>query len=183
MRNEGREDAKPTVAAAESTPAPPPPKESPPAHEHRSVGSDRRVWLEILPDEAATMRLHWYCQECGAVKTELPLRGRPMGYFDQAVSTLKILLEDHPKYRPLAQVQSHLISKALRDIPDFDDPYSMAFGIQWDLFLHTVQRVRPDIPIDLIEEALPREPRKRRAAYIDVIAPNQGGLQGSPLGK
>ncbi len=158
----------------------PPPSGSTPElarspHEHRSVRADGRVWLEALPDEAATMRLHAFCADCGAVRHRLTRRGRPMGYFAQAVANLKVDLEHEPKLAKLAQVQVHLILKTLEAVPDFDDPYSMDFETQRRIFLRAVQRFRPDIDADLVDQVLPREPRRRRPAYIDLIASSQGG--------
>ncbi|MGI0149012.1 MAG: hypothetical protein ACREDF_05720, partial [Thermoplasmata archaeon] len=46
----------------------------PSTHEHRSSRADQRIWLERLPDEAATMELHSYCLDCGAVRSIRPFR-------------------------------------------------------------------------------------------------------------
>ncbi len=138
-------------------------------HEPRTVGADKRVWLEAVYDEAATMRLHGFCTDCGAVRSRLPMRGRPMGYFAQALANLKAILEDHPKYRKLAQVHSHLIQKALEAVPDFEDPYPMPFETQWSIFLHAVQRYRPELDVDFIRSALPREPRRVMPAFLDLV--------------
>ncbi len=126
------------------------------------------------------MRLHAYCRDCGAVRSELPRRGRPMGFFSQAVANLRGILEYHPKLAKLAQVQSHLIMASLGAVPEFDDPYSMPFDTQWSLFLAAVQRVRPDLDIDLLETAMPKEPRRSRPAFIDLIAPNPKEGASSP---
>ena len=141
-----------------------------PAHEHRSSRADERLWLEAVHDEAATIRLHAYCLDCGAVRSTLPKRGRPMGHFQRALGNLAGILEDHPKYAKLAQVHARLIAKALEAVPDFDDPYSMPYETQWSIFVAAVQRVRPDLPLELLEDALPREPRKVHPAFIDLIA-------------
>ncbi len=140
-------------------------------HEHRSVRADERVWLEAIHEEAATMRLHAYCADCGAVRSRRPMRGRPMGYFQQALANLMTSLEDHPRYPKLAQVHRHLIGKTFESIPEFADPYSMDFETQRKIFMDSVRRYRPELPIDLLEEVLPREPRAKRKAYIDLIAP------------
>ncbi len=140
-------------------------------HEHRSVRADERVWLEAIHEEAATMRLHGYCTDCGAVRSRRPMRGRPMGYFQQALANLMTSLEDRPRYPKLAQVHRHLIAKDIESIPEFADPYSMDFETQRKIFVDSVQRYRADLPIDLVEEVLPREPRAKRKAYIDLIAP------------
>lgn len=139
-------------------------------HEHRSSRADQRLWLEAIHDEAATIRLHPYCVECGAVRSMLPKRGRPMGHFQRALGNLQGILEDHPKYAKLAQVQARLIAKAIEAVPDFDDPYSMPYETQWSLFVAAVQHVRPDLSVELLEGALPREPRRARPAFIDLIA-------------
>jgi|GEM_PF-4719722 len=143
--------------------------EDPSTHEHRSVPTDRRVWLERLPDQAATMRLHPYCVDCGAVRSRQAVRGRPIGFFERWLANLKGILEDHPKYARLVQVHGHLIQRDLASVPDFGDPYSMAFESQRILFLAAVQRVRRDLPIDFLEDAMPREPRRRHLAFIDVF--------------
>ncbi|MEK6986776.1 MAG: hypothetical protein AABX97_01620 [Candidatus Thermoplasmatota archaeon] len=139
------------------------------SHQHRPGRADQRLWLEAVPDQASTTRLHPYCLDCGAVRSMLPLRGRPLGYFEQALANLKADLEGNPRYPKLAQVHSRLIAKALESIPDFGDPYSMPFETQWDAFVNAVQRCRPDLDIDLIRSALPREPRRPRPAYISLI--------------
>jgi len=139
------------------------------AHVHQSVAADRRVWLEAIQDQAATMRLHAYCMDCGAVRSQLPLRGRPRGFFDKALANLRADLESNPRYPKLAQVHSHLIAKALDAVPDFGDPYSMDFETQLAIFMAAVQRVRPDLDADVIHACLPREPRRRRPAFIDLV--------------
>lgn len=138
-------------------------------HEHRSCRADERLWLEALPDEAATIRLHSFCVDCGGVRSALPMRGRPMGFFERALSNLKANLEDNPRYPKLAQVHSHRIAKALASIPDFDDPYTMPYETQWRIFVDAVQRVRPDLDIDFIEQALPREPRRHRPTVLELM--------------
>jgi hypothetical protein len=80
------------------------------------------------------------------------------------------ILEDHPKYAKLVQVHGRLILQAIRAIPDFADPYSMPFETQRGVFFASVQRVRRDLPLDFIEDATPREPRRGRPAFIDLIA-------------
>ena len=142
-------------------------------HTHRSTRADERVWLERIHDEAATMGLHGFCLDCGAVRSMLPKRGRPLGFFHKALGNLQATLDGHPKYAKLAQVHARLIGKALDGVPDFGDPYSMAYETQWIVFLGAVQRVRPDLPIDLIEEALPREPHRRQRPFIDVLEGNR----------
>ncbi len=149
-------------------------------HEHRGCRADERVWLERFLDEAATMSLHSFCVECGGVQSTLPIRGRPMGFFERAIANLKADLEDNPRHPKLVQVHSHLIAKALASIPDFDDPYTMAYETQWTIFVSTVQRFRPDLDVEFIERALPREPRRHRPAVIDLIASMGGMTQGSP---
>jgi hypothetical protein len=133
------------------------------------------VWLETRHDEAATMRLHAYCMDCGAVRSRLPARGRPQGYFERAVANLKRVLEDHPRLPKLAQVQSHLILSSLAAIPAFDDPYSMDFETQRALFIQAVQRTRRDVDLELVEEVLPRDIKRARPAFIDLIGAAGGG--------
>jgi len=135
------------------------------------------VWLEAIHDEAATIRLHTYCVDCGAVRSTLPMRGRPMGYFQHALANLKAILDHHPSLPKLAQVHSHLIAKALESIPDFGDPYSMPFETQWTIFYSMVKRYRPDLDDDLVEQALPREPRRSKPAFIDVLPLSTKGGQ------
>ena len=146
-------------------------------HEHRTSGSDQRLWLEAIHDQAATMRLHAFCVDCGTVRSSLPMRGKPLGYFDQALANLKADLEHHAYYPKLVQVHSRLIAKALAGIPDFGDPYSMPFETQRAVFLRSVQRVRPDLPVDLIECVMPREPRRRRRPFIDKFEDNEKGVE------
>ncbi len=147
------------------------------AHVHRSAKADERVWLETLPDQAASMRLHSFCVECGAVRSRLPARGRSIGFFHNAIANLKAILDHHPNLPKLAQVHSHLIAKALASISDFGDPYSMSYEVQWAIFLRSVQRVRPDLPVDLIEYAMPREPFRRRRPFIDLSEENRKGVE------
>ncbi len=138
-------------------------------HEHRSAPAKGRLWLEAIPDQAATMRLHPYCVECGAVRSMSPAQGRPLGTFLQAIANLKIQLEDNPRYPKLAQVHSHLIAKALESIPSFGDPYSMPLETQWTLFVEAVRRYRPDLDEDLLSRVLPRELKRPRRAYFDLL--------------
>ena len=151
-------------------------------HEHRTSGSDQRLWLEAIHDQAATMRLHAFCVDCGTVRSSLPMRGRPLGYFDHALANLKADLEDHPYYPKLVQVHSRLIAKALAGIPDFGDPYSMPFETQWAIFVNTIQRFRPDLDIDFIERTLPRDRKRPKPAYIDLVAATKEEV-GKPLAR
>ena len=152
-------------------------------HTHRPGGADQRLWLEAIPDQASTTRLHPYCLDCGAVRSMLPLRGRPLGYFEQALANLKADLEGNPRYPKLAQVHSHLIAKALEAVPDFDDPYSMDFETQLAIFREAVRRCRPDLDEDLLLQVLPREPRARRKTYIELIGTLGGQIpSGSATG-
>lgn len=152
--------------------------ESPAAeHAHRSARSDERVWLERLPNQAATMGLHAFCVDCGSVRSRLPGAGRSAGFFHHAIGNLQTVLENHPKYGKLAQVHARLIGKALESIPDFGDPYSMSYGDQWAVFLRSVQRVRPDLPVDLIECVMPREPRRKRRPFIDKFEVSEKGVE------
>jgi hypothetical protein len=138
-------------------------------HEHRSSRADQRVWLERLPNEAATMDLHSFCLDCGAIRSRAVVRGRPLGFFERWIVNLTETLEDHPKYAKLVQVHRHLILRSIEATPEFGDPYSMPFDTQRHLFVLSVQRVRGDLPIELIEEAMPRPPRRSRPAFIDLI--------------
>lgn len=163
--------APPDPEAAETSAGSPPPE---PKHEHCTCHADERLWLEAWPDEAATMRLHSYCTVCGGVRTQLPIRGRPLGYFQSAIANLKADLQDNPRYPKLAQVQSRRIAKALDAIPDFGDPYTMPYEVQWRIFLSVVQRVRPDLDVDFIERALPREPRRHRPTVLELMTSSGG---------
>jgi hypothetical protein len=160
------------VAAIDSGAAPRAAQDT--THEHRSSRADQRVWLERLPNEAATMALHSFCLDCGAIRSELVARGRPFGFFERWFVNLTQILEDHPKYAKLVQVHGRLILQAIREIPDFGDPYSMPFETQRGLFLASVQRVRRDLPLEFIEDATPRTPRRGRPAFIDLIGMPQG---------
>jgi hypothetical protein len=139
-------------------------------HEHRSSRADQRLWLERLPGEAASMNLHSFCLDCGAIRSMLVARGRPFGFFERWLVNVTETLEDHPKYAKLVQVHGRLILQAIRAIPDFGDPYSMPFETQRGLFLASVQRIRSDLPLEFIEDATPRPPRRERPAFIDLIA-------------
>ena len=135
------------------------------------------MWLETRPDQAASMRLHSFCVDCGAVRSRLPARGRSIGFFHNAIANLKSILDHHPSLPKLAQVHSHLIAKALESIPDFGDPYSMAFETQWSIFHSIVTRHRPDLDDELVEQALPREPRRSRPAFINLLPLSAKGGQ------
>ena len=123
------------------------------------------------------MGLHAYCLDCGSVRSRLSGPGRPSGFFHHAIGNLQAILEDHPKYSKLAQVHARLIGKALESIPDFGDPYSMSYEDQWAVFLRSVQRVRPDLPVDLIECVMPREPRRRQRPFIDQFEGREKGVE------
>lgn len=150
-------------------------------HTHRSAPADRRVWLEAIPDQAATMSLHSFCVDCGAVRSERLVRGRPLGFFERALANLKAVLEDDPRHPKLAQVHSRLIALALASIPDFGDPYTMPFEVQWAIFVDAVQRHRPDLDVDFVRSALPRLPRRSRPAYIDLIATEPREVKDTPV--
>ena len=53
----------------------------------------------------------------------------------------------------------------------------MSYEVQWAIFVRSVQRVRPDLPIDLIEYAMPREPFRRRRPFISFSEDNQKGVE------
>ncbi len=128
------------------------------------------MWLETMPDQAASMRLHSFCVECGAVRSRLPARGRSIGFFHNAIANLKAILDHHPYYPKLVQVHSRLIAKTLAAIPDFGDLYSMPFETQWAIFVTVIQRFRPDLDIDFIERTLPRDRKRPKPASIDLVA-------------
>ena len=151
-----------------------------PRHVHRSAPADRRLWLEAIPDVAATMRLHSFCLECGTVRSRVRARGRPLGYFQQALANLKAILENDRRHAKLAQVHSRLISRSFELIPDFDDPYSMSFETQWRLFSTGVRRCRPDLDEDFLAQTLPREPRTASPFFTDVLA-NESGRTTEPF--
>jgi hypothetical protein len=115
------------------------------------------------------MRLHSFCEECGTVRSRVRARGRPLGYFHQALANLNAILDNDRRYVKLAQVHTRLISRAFESIPDFGDPYSMSFETQWRLFAAAVRRCRPDLDDDLLAQALPREPRRSRPSFIELI--------------
>ncbi|HEY5539297.1 MAG TPA: hypothetical protein VIL58_07140, partial [Thermoplasmata archaeon] len=57
----------------------------------------------------------------------------------------------------------------LESIPSFGDPYSMPLETQWTLFVEAVRRYRPDLDEDLLSRVLPRELRRPRRAYFDLL--------------
>jgi hypothetical protein len=151
----------------------------PAIHQHRSSRADQRVWLERLPDEAATMDLHSFCLDCGAIRSKAVARGRPFGFFERWLVNLTVILENHPKYAKLVQVHRRLMLRAIEATRDFGDPYSMPFETQRHLFVLSVQRVRGDLPIEFIEEGMPRPPRRSRPAFMDLIPTIQDQEGGS----
>jgi hypothetical protein len=68
-----------------------------------------------------------------------------------------------------------LILTSLAAIPAFDDPYSMDFETQRELLIRAVQRIRRDVDSELIEEVLPRDIKRARPAFIDLIGTAGGG--------
>lgn len=177
-----------TSSAPFSSPAPQPepaadrtvPESPPTVHAQRSARADERVWLERLPDRAATMGLHAFCLDCGTVRSRLPRPGRSLSFFYNAIGALGSILEKHPECGKLAQVQGRLIAKAIETVPEFGDQYSMSYETQWAIFVKCVQRVRPDVEIDVIERALPRQPRRTTAAVVDVVVARKGLSSRSP---
>jgi hypothetical protein len=106
--------------------------------------------------------------DCGTVRSHVRAPGRPLGYFHQALANVKAILDTDRRYAKLAQVHTRLISRALESIPDFGDPYSMPFETQWRLFIAAVRKCRPDLDEDFLAQALPRDTRHSKPAFIEL---------------
>ena len=104
--------------------------------EHEDCGHDERVWLPINNEPAGTLR-HPYCKHCGVVKNLSSDRAVGIGYFMNALSSMKRL---NRKEKLVTDTQIRLISKELMGIDDFEDKYWIRGSSQEDLFIKTVRK-------------------------------------------
>ena len=133
-------------------------------HVHRDCGAGERLWLPRDCHDAATAALHPYCRDCGTVKNLSLPRGRPLGYFCDAIANLKEYLEHSLEYEKLAQVQSHLMSTRLASRREFEDPWGTPGRAQLEAYVAAVKRVRPELDEELVLRMLPDRRRRRRSS-------------------
>jgi len=103
---------------------------------HENCGYNERVWLPINNEPAGTLR-HPYCKHCGVVKNLSSDRAVGIGYFMNALSSMKRL---NRKEKLVTDTQIRLISKELMGIDDFEDKYWMRGTAQEDLFIKIVKK-------------------------------------------
>ncbi len=103
-----------------------------------------------------------FCKECGIVKNIGSDRARKLGYFATALGRLKSRIDkehDRSVYSiaKITEAQVRIMIKSLEAIEGFDDPYSMTFLAQLELFERSVRSIRPDVPVAVLEEIITRQ--------------------------
>jgi hypothetical protein len=103
-----------------------------------------------------------FCKECGIIKNIGSDRARKLGYFATALGRLKNRIDkEHDRsvfsIAKLTEAQVRFMIKRLEAVEGFDDPYSMTFRAQLELFERSVKSVRPDVPVAVLEEILARQ--------------------------
>lgn len=141
----------------------------PEAHEHLDCPPQERRWLESHLDEAATMRPHTFCVECGKVKNLSGARAKRVGFYLSGLSTLKEYLERGAKRVRMTQSQSGLIARSLMDLREFEDRYGLSLEVQLQLYVEAVRSVRPDLDDELILRLLPKVKKKPKKPLIEMM--------------
>jgi len=103
---------------------------------HEDCGHDEMVWLPVNTEPADTAR-HPYCRHCGVVRNLSADRAVGIGYFINALSSMKKLTR---KEKLITDAQVRLISKELMGLEDFEDVYWVRGSSQEDLFIKTVKK-------------------------------------------
>ncbi len=137
-------------------------------HEHVDCPPHDRRWLESHLEQAATMRPHAFCVECGKVKNMVGGRAKKIGFYLSGLSTLKEYLERGKRVK-LTQSQSHLIAKSLMELKEFEDRYGMSLDVQLRLYVEAVRRVRPDLDDELILRLLPKVRKRPKKPLIEMM--------------
>lgn len=91
--------------------------------------SQQRDWLPSTND---LLKPHPYCQKCGTVKNVSSDRGKKLGYFVNAIHSMKDHL-DKKNYK-ISQAQIRLVLKEFVS-EDLDDEYSTPFSTQREGFI------------------------------------------------
>jgi hypothetical protein len=97
---------------------------------HKICGNIQKVWLPYeFRGHAKGLKSHPYCVVCGAVKNISSDRAKPLGYYMNVLSHLRI-----------TKVQTRLIAKDMEEIGDFDDAFSISSFLQEQNFINIVKK-------------------------------------------
>lgn len=98
--------------------------------DHKLCGNIQKVWLPYeLRGHMKGLKLHPYCLKCGAVMNISSDRAKPLGYFMNILSRLRI-----------TKVQTRLIAKDMEEIGDFDDVFSISSFLQEQIFIKIIKK-------------------------------------------
>lgn len=97
---------------------------------HELCGNIQKVWLphEVRGHQKG-LKSHPYCIACGMIKNISSDRARPLGYYMNILSHLRI-----------TKVQTRLIAKEMEDLGDFDDAFSISSFLQEQIFIRIVKK-------------------------------------------
>ena len=133
-------------------------------HKHEDCAYSQMEWLPPSSPmvERVPVQHKPFCKDCGVVKNIGSDRARKLGYFATALGRLKTRIDkehDRSTYSiaKVTEAQVRIIIKRLEAIEGFDDPYSMTFRAQMELFERAVRSIRPDVPVAVLEEIIARQ--------------------------
>ncbi len=98
------------------------------------MSSSRKSWLPLT---IGLLKLHPYCEKCGAVKNVSSDKGKNTGYFVNSLNELKRFLEK--KGYKVSQSQIRLIVKEFEG-KGLNDVYSVSFSMQKNEFVKIVKK-------------------------------------------
>jgi hypothetical protein len=105
-----------------------------PACEHKSCGSNEKVWLPyFFEGRERGLKPHPYCADCGLVKNLSSERPRSIGFFINVIAELG-------RHHKIAQIQTRLIVQEMEEL-ELDDKYGMDRHQQERLFVDIAIRV------------------------------------------
>jgi hypothetical protein len=97
---------------------------------HELCGKTQKIWLQFeVRGHQKGLKAHPYCIECGMIKSISSDRARPLGYYMNILSSLRI-----------SKVQTRLIAKEMEDLGDFDDAFSISLFLQEQNFIRIVKK-------------------------------------------
>lgn len=97
---------------------------------HELCGNIQKVWLPFeVRGHQKGLKAHPYCIACGMIKNISSDRARPLGYYMNILSHLRI-----------TKVQTRLIAKEMEDLGDFDDAFSISSFLQEQIFIRIVKK-------------------------------------------
>ncbi|MCE8429861.1 MAG: hypothetical protein J5U19_15920 [Candidatus Methanoperedens sp.] len=97
---------------------------------HELCGNIQNVWLPYeFRYHQKGLKAHPHCIACGIIKNVSSDRARPLGYYMNILSHLRI-----------TKVQTRLIAKEMEDLGDFDDGFSISSFLQEQIFIRIVKK-------------------------------------------